>query len=376
MGKIVAKIVLTGGPCAGKTSALSKIEEIFTEKGYKVLVVGESATEIIKGGIRPFGINAIDMYSFQDIILMYQYQKEKIYEEAVTKMDDDTKCIIVYDRGMNDNKAYINQKQFTELLKKHNLNELELLDNYDMVLHLVTAADGAENFYTLGNNTARTETISEARQLDNKTVNAWAGHSNLKIISNEVNFEEKMTKVINEINNLLGEPVTIKTQKKYLIDLDKTDLSFLNEDNSTDIQIIQHYLNEKNGLETRLRARKFEQQESYYLTVQIKEKNGKATVLTDKKITKKEYNRLLETHPDACTITKIRKSFTLNKQYYRLDIFDGFAILEVEPTIENEKVEIPDNFVIIKEVTDDPYYDNRVMAGLSKSNKQKTLIKP
>ena len=80
MGKIVAKIVLTGGPCAGKTSALSKIEEIFTEKGYKVLVVGESATEIIKGGIRPFGINAIDMYSFQDIILMYQYQKEKIYE--------------------------------------------------------------------------------------------------------------------------------------------------------------------------------------------------------------------------------------------------------------------------------------------------------
>lgn len=32
MGKIVAKIVLTGGPCAGKTSALSKIEEIFTEK--------------------------------------------------------------------------------------------------------------------------------------------------------------------------------------------------------------------------------------------------------------------------------------------------------------------------------------------------------
>ena len=52
MGKIVAKVVLTGGPCAGKTSALSKIESYFTERGYKVLIVGESATEIIKSGIK------------------------------------------------------------------------------------------------------------------------------------------------------------------------------------------------------------------------------------------------------------------------------------------------------------------------------------
>ena len=55
-----AKIVLTGGPCAGKTTALSKIEEHLEECGYKVMVVSESATELIKGGIRPFGESKLD----------------------------------------------------------------------------------------------------------------------------------------------------------------------------------------------------------------------------------------------------------------------------------------------------------------------------
>ena len=48
MGKIFAKVVLTGGPCAGKTSALTKIEEELIEKGYKVFIVSETATELIK----------------------------------------------------------------------------------------------------------------------------------------------------------------------------------------------------------------------------------------------------------------------------------------------------------------------------------------
>ena len=43
----ISKIVLTGGPCAGKTTALSMIEQKLTEKGYKVIIVTESATEMM-----------------------------------------------------------------------------------------------------------------------------------------------------------------------------------------------------------------------------------------------------------------------------------------------------------------------------------------
>ena len=48
-----------------------------------------------------------------------------------------------------------------------------LLARYDMVLHLVTAADGAEKHYTTANNTARRETAAEAVALDRKIAKNW-----------------------------------------------------------------------------------------------------------------------------------------------------------------------------------------------------------
>jgi len=44
-------IVITGGPCAGKSTALSWIQNEFTQKGYTVLFINESATELINSGI-------------------------------------------------------------------------------------------------------------------------------------------------------------------------------------------------------------------------------------------------------------------------------------------------------------------------------------
>ena len=46
----VTRILLTGGPCAGKTTALAAIKADLTQLGYKVLVVPEAATLIMKGG--------------------------------------------------------------------------------------------------------------------------------------------------------------------------------------------------------------------------------------------------------------------------------------------------------------------------------------
>ena len=46
----ITRILLTGGPCAGKTTALAAISQDLTQLGYKVLVVPEAATMIMKGG--------------------------------------------------------------------------------------------------------------------------------------------------------------------------------------------------------------------------------------------------------------------------------------------------------------------------------------
>lgn len=203
MGVIVGKIVLTGGPCAGKTTTISKIEEHLTEKGYHVLVLNECATEIIKGGIRPFGPGAVSVYDFQNEILNLQLYKEKRYKEIVNKMPEDTKCILLSDRGVIDNKAYLGQELFDKLLEQNNVKEEELTNEYDMVIHMITVASDIKNRYSNSNNTARFEDADEAIDLDKRTSEAWCNHSNLKVVPVTEILEEKISIVLNYVDELL-----------------------------------------------------------------------------------------------------------------------------------------------------------------------------
>lgn len=41
---------------------------------------------------------------------------------------------------------------------------------YDAIVHLVTAADGADRFYTLANNSTRTESAEQAIAMDRRTL--------------------------------------------------------------------------------------------------------------------------------------------------------------------------------------------------------------
>lgn len=131
-----------------------------------LVIVPETSTELISNGIKPFG-NCLKIMDFQRVILEKQLNKEKLYRKVAGMLEQE-KIVIVYDRGIMDNKSYIEKGQFKTLLKEYGLNEMEARERYDAVFHLVTSADGAEEFYTLSNNTARTETPEEARALDKK----------------------------------------------------------------------------------------------------------------------------------------------------------------------------------------------------------------
>ena len=83
----VTRIVITGGPCAGKSTAMSRIQEVFNQKGYRTIFIQETATELILAGINP--VSCASNSDFQNCLLKLQVEKEKIYEEAVKKMDAD-----------------------------------------------------------------------------------------------------------------------------------------------------------------------------------------------------------------------------------------------------------------------------------------------
>lgn len=200
----LTKIVITGGPCAGKSTALSRIKKEFTSLGYTVLFVPETATELITGGVAPWtcGTNV----EYQKCQMRLQLEKERIFEQAARTMPAE-KILIVCDRGNLDNMAYMNEAEFAEAIEYIGINKVELRDTYDAVFHLVTAAKGEERFYTTENNPARIETPEQATVLDDKLIAAWTGHPHFRVIDNSENFEEKMDRLIKEISAFLGEPV-------------------------------------------------------------------------------------------------------------------------------------------------------------------------
>ncbi len=55
MPKSITRIVLTGGPAAGKTTLISRIlKEFKQEDGWRVITIPETATDLISGfGIKP-----------------------------------------------------------------------------------------------------------------------------------------------------------------------------------------------------------------------------------------------------------------------------------------------------------------------------------
>ena len=105
----ITKIVLTGGPCAGKSTAMSWIQNAFTERGYKVLFVPETATELISGGVAPWTCGSNLDYQFCQMRL--QIEKEKVFLSAAETMSEE-KILIVCDRGMMDNRAYMTEIDF------------------------------------------------------------------------------------------------------------------------------------------------------------------------------------------------------------------------------------------------------------------------
>lgn len=357
----ITKIVITGGPCAGKTTGLSKIQKAFGRMGYRVLFVPETATELISGGVEPklCGSNL----DYQKCQMKLQLEKERIFRQAAETMPDE-KILIVCDRGAMDNRAYMTEAEFQALLNALDLDAVTLRDDYDGVFHLVTAAKGAEEYYTTENNQARRETPEEARALDDKLIAAWTGHPHLRVIGNDTDFDNKMKKLITEITALLGEPVPLEIERKFLIEY--PDIAWLESlPHCHKVDIIQTYLKADNGDETRVRQRGESGSYTYYQTTKRKV-TGVKRVEIERRLTEREYLTLLmEADPSMHPIRKTRYCLTWDEQYFEIDVYpfwDDQAVVEIELSDENAPIRFPKELKILREVTDDESYRNYSLA--------------
>lgn len=372
LGANIWMIAITGGPCSGKTTGLAKLVQMLKDKGYKVLVSSESATKLIDGGVYPWELQSAVFQ--RQILLDTLMQEERFIEAAMTYRDMGHKVVILCDRGTMDGIAYVGEEKFGQLCASLGLSFHDICNQrYHAVMHLRTAALGAESFYTLENNSARKETPQEARELDQRTLEAWQRHHHPRVIDNAAGFDEKIQSLLAEVSGVLGDPIPIEREVKFLIEpLNLEDLQVIHVHVSAS-QIVQDYLlPTSNGVaegiesgERRVRARSDDHGTSYFYTVKKHIRSGERLEV-ERMISQREYEELLALKdPTLQTIKKRRLCFFWENQFIEVDLFEnpkGLVLMEIEQSELQRDLILPPFIEVVNDVTDDKRYSNRELA--------------
>ncbi len=339
----VFKIVFTGGPCALKTKTITSVKEKLRQDGYYVIVVPETAAELIKSGILP-NDNKNHTLRFQELVIEKQINKEKLAEEYAellksnnTDLIKDKKAIIIlYDRSIMDNRAYLSYDEYNNLLKKYHINEFEILNKFDLVLDLISTATLKPEFYALDG--VRYETVEQAAYRDMLTSSAWLMHKNLKVIKPTEKEEDKINIVLNHIYRLINKQLN-NNFNIYDVNPKETNFSKYNNDNSRRVNIKSIYLKSFEGKNFKLEKISYNNSNMF-----TKTQMNKFNVCENNKISKEKYFELLNTNIlDYCE-DKILLHCIDNGQYYNFEILES----EIKLYTEQKEEEIAKNIVLKK----------------------------
>ena len=204
MSTVLKSIVLTGGPCGGKTSALSALKARFEAQGWHVCVLPETATFLMQANLN-ITDPAVPQLTFQRAVLDHQLACEEIFAAAARDSGWE-KTLLLCDRGILDGMAYCTPEDFCTLLADHGMTLEDGLTRYDGVFHLVTSAKGAEAAYGTGTNALRYEGLEQARRTDDATLAAWQGCPVLQVIENRGTFAEKLEDLAGRVQQVLNAP--------------------------------------------------------------------------------------------------------------------------------------------------------------------------
>jgi len=177
----IHRIVLTGGPGAGKTTAADLLRR---ELGEKVIVVPEAATMIFSGGFPRYD-NPAARKSTQKTIYSIQQNLEDVQSLRYPER------ILLCDRGTLDSAVYWPDGS-DSFFKEMNTSLEAELSRYDAVIFFESASVAKREIIEGGNPT-RNESIDEAARLDQELYKIWSHHSHFRHIPNNQSFIKKIT---------------------------------------------------------------------------------------------------------------------------------------------------------------------------------------
>jgi predicted ATPase len=181
------RIVLTGGPGAGKTAVLELAQQFFCKH---LVMVPEAASLLFRGGF-PRGGKVEQQAATQRAIFHVQRELE------ITTEANDHAAILLCDRGTIDGSAYWPGPD--TLWNAVGVQREAEMKRYDVVIHLRVPTSDNYNH----NNSVRIESAEEAARIDARIEQAWAGHPHRHTIDSTASFLDKAHRAINLIETEL-----------------------------------------------------------------------------------------------------------------------------------------------------------------------------
>lgn len=183
------KVVMTGGPCAGKSTLISRFAELES-----VSVVHEAATQLWALGWQQkgqkCGFTSAWKIAFQVAVLEAQLKQE----ELAMKQERDH---IICDRGISDGPAYLSEVSTFDYDHCRFLASYgSAPGQYHLVIHLTSLALTQPDLYGAKDNRYRTESIDEACRLDELIWKAWESTS---IPQTRINTDKSLNSVFDEV---------------------------------------------------------------------------------------------------------------------------------------------------------------------------------
>jgi len=248
-------------------------------------------------------------------------------------------------------------------------------------VHMVTAADGAEKYYTQQNNKTRSEGIQAAISQDEITRKAWMGHPYFDVIDNMEcdTFDDKLLKLLQVVCDRAGIEYRDRLAKnsrkrKWLVtSFDPAHFGAYEE-----FEVFHDYLKSDDPkFQVRIRKRGQKGHWSYTITTRHALLENEPPVETRMPVSKREYERYRQMRdPQRVTLCKRRRCFNFGSQYFHLDIYvrplppscggKPLTFLETYTTSQQgdaTEPRLPEFIIVDREITGDPAYS---MFNLSK----------
>lgn len=181
------RLVLTGGPGAGKTAVLEALKHLLSTQ---VAVLPESAGIVFGGGFPRLNTLA-GQRAAQRAIFFVQRELENIADESDI-------AAVLCDRGLVDAVAYWPGPD--DFWSSVGMTQAEALARYDVVIHL-RVPDAAHGYARL--NPLRIESADEAAAVDQRILQAWSAHPHRHIVEATSDFLAKAASVLTIIQREL-----------------------------------------------------------------------------------------------------------------------------------------------------------------------------